>query len=80
MGGVDIGLSTSRAEDIKAYLKVYDTFAEEWWNLALKKRELQYVFGTKELLGCTTLISLMWSQQGGETSPDCERGRPWSGS
>ena len=54
LGGVDIGLSTSSAEDIKAYLKVYDTFAEEWWNLALKRREswdsLQRYAGKRRVL------------------------------
>ena len=54
LGGVDIGLNTSNPDDIKAYLKVYDTFAEEWWGLSLKRREswdsLQRYAGKRRVL------------------------------
>lgn len=39
LGGENVGLATSRHTDIFAYLKVYSTFSEEWWKLALHRRE-----------------------------------------
>jgi hypothetical protein len=42
LGGEGIGLSTSKASDIEAYLKEYSKFYEDWWTLALNRRESRY--------------------------------------
>ena len=39
LGGENVGLATSRYTNILAYLKIYSTFSEEWWKLALHRRE-----------------------------------------
>ena len=39
LGGPTTSLSTAYPEDIKSYIQKYDVLSEDWWSLALKRRE-----------------------------------------
>ena len=54
LGGENIGLTTSKTLNIEAYILKYSKFSDEWWTLALKRKEsrdnLQRYIGKRHVM------------------------------